>query len=125
VIGRFDDDFMGADAIHLVEKTFALAVKITFDTKRWEFVGYHAYGPARGVGASVAPAINKNFRRRFGLMPWAKWAVLAIGHGSNAFTKKIVWALSTLRGNDHPPASDRVFSQLRQSQPPRRGLKNS
>jgi hypothetical protein len=54
-------------------------------------------------------------------MPWAERAILPVRQRTDALAQKIVWPLSTLGGNDYPASSNRVFSQLRQSKPPRNG----
>src|SRR5580700_3263767 len=123
MIGRFDDYLMRADAVHLVKEAFALAVEIAFNAECGKFVGHDAHGPARGVCASVAPAVDQNLRRCLGFRAGAERAILAVGKRRDAFAQKIVRAFSTLGGNNHPAASNRIFSQLRQSNPPRKGSK--
>src|SRR5580700_9697783 len=118
MIGSFDDYLMRADAVHLVKEALALAVEIAFDAECGEFVGYDANGPARGVCASVAPAVNENLRRCLGFGAGAERAILAVGKRRDTFAQKIVRAFSTLGGNNHPAASNRIFSHLRQSDPP-------
>src|SRR5580704_2420496 len=123
VIWSFDDHLMRTDTVHLVKEAFALAVEIAFDAECGKFVGHHANGPTRRVRSSVAPAINKNLRRRLGFVTGAERTILAIRQGRDALAQKIVGALSALGGNNHPAASNRVFSQLRQCKPPRQWSK--
>ena len=46
MIGRFDDHFVRAHAVHAVEQAFALAIQVAFDSQRGKFIGDHANGPA-------------------------------------------------------------------------------
>ena len=64
MLRRFDDHFVRADAVHLVEETFAFAVQFAFDAQRRKFVGHHANAPAGRVGAAAVAAIDQNLRRR-------------------------------------------------------------
>src|SRR5580698_3085277 len=121
VVGRFHNDFMRADAVHLVKEAFAFSVEIAFNTQRWEFVRHHTNRPACCVRAAVAAAVDENLWRRLGLIARAERAILGVWRRRNSLAQKIVWTLSTLGGNNHPAASNRVFSQLRQSSPPRKG----
>src|ERR1700722_7108949 len=123
VIGRFHDNLVRADAIHLVKEAFTFAVEIALDAECGEFIGHDANGPSGGVRASVAAAVDENLRRRLDFMAGAEWAILAVWQRRDALAQKIVWALSALGGNDYPTASNRIFSQLRQSNPPRQGQK--
>src|SRR5579859_1353479 len=118
VIGRLDDHFVRADAVHLVEKTFALAPEIAFDAKRRKFIGNHAHAPAGRVGAAVRAAVDKNFRRRFCFVARTEGAILAIGRERDAFAQEVVGAFSALGGNNYPAAGDWVFTKLRQRTPP-------
>ena len=54
MVGRFDDDFMGADAVHLVEHAFGLAVQVALNAQRRELVGNDANGPTRCVPLRAA-----------------------------------------------------------------------
>src|SRR3979411_2092395 len=49
VVGRFNDDLMSADAIHLVKHSLGLLVQVAFDSQRRKFVGHHPYGPTGSV----------------------------------------------------------------------------
>ena len=69
VIGRFDDDFMRADAVHFVEHAFACAIQIAFDAERGKFVGNYANVPARCVALRRGPPligpVGQNLRWEF------------------------------------------------------------
>ena len=47
VLGRLDDDLVGADAVHLVVHAVALAVQIALDLERRELVRHHPQLPVR------------------------------------------------------------------------------
>src|SRR5271154_116665 len=47
VFRGFDDDFVSADAVHLVEHAFGLLVQIALDAERRKFIGNDTDGPAR------------------------------------------------------------------------------
>src|SRR5258708_536353 len=119
VVGRFDDDFVGADSVHFVEQAFAFAIEIAFDAERPEAIGNDANVPAGSVGAAAVAAVNKNLGRRFAFGSGAEGASLG-PRDNHAFAEKIGGALSTIGGNDDPAARDGIFTQLRQSKPPRR-----
>src|ERR1700757_879352 len=42
VLRRLDDDFMRADAVHLVEQAFSFAVEFPFDSQRGKAIRHHA-----------------------------------------------------------------------------------
>src|SRR5580658_245007 len=112
---------MRANTVHLVKKAFAFAIEIAFNAKRGEFVGHDPDRPAWSVRAAIAAPVDENLRRRLGFVAGAERTILGVWRRRNRLAQKIVWTLSTLGGNNHPAASNRVFSQLRQSSPPRKG----
>src|SRR5258707_844900 len=114
VVGRFDDDFVGADSIHFVEQAFAFAVEIAFDAERGKAVGNDANVPAGSVGAAAVAAVDENLGRRFAFSSGAEGAILG-PRDNHAFAEKIGGALSAIGGNDDPAARDGIFTQLRQS----------
>src|SRR6267142_4544025 len=119
MLRRFNDYFVRADSVHLVEEAFAFAVQFTLDPQCRKFVWNHANAPARRVGATAVAPIHKNLRRRLGFIPNAERTILCI-RGDYAFAQKFVRPFSALSRNDHPPTRDRVFPQLRQFDPPRK-----
>ena len=50
VLGTFDDDLVGSDAVHVVVEAFRPAVDFTFDAEGWELVGNGAKSPAGLIG---------------------------------------------------------------------------
>ena len=74
VVGRFDDDFVRADAVHAVEQAFAFAVQVAFDAQRRKLVGHDAHAPAGRVRPAAVAAIGQDFRRRLALVAVAERA---------------------------------------------------
>src|SRR6266446_5521946 len=113
VIGRFDDDLVGADAIHLVEHTLGLLVQVAFDSESRKLVGHHAHRPAGTVLLSRGPVrartIGQNLRRSFALISVVertKTSALDL----HRFAHKVGGPLGAIGGNNDPPSYDGVFS---------------
>src|SRR5216684_3062388 len=119
MVGRLDNDFMRADSVHLVKETFSFAVQFAFDAQGGKFVWHNPDAPARRVWASAVPSVDENFRRSSSFIAHAEGAILLFSR-DDALPEEIVRPLSSFRRNDHPSARDRVLTQLRQSNPPRR-----
>ena len=64
MVGRFDDHFVRADAVHAVKQAFAFAVQVSLDAQRGKFIGNHAHLPARRVRAASVAAVLENLGRR-------------------------------------------------------------
>src|ERR1700675_3312340 len=110
---------MSADSVHLVEEAFSFAVQPAFDAQCREFIRHHTNAPTGCVRPAAVPAINQNLRRSLGLITRTEGAILRV-LGDNALAQEIVRPLSSFGRNDHPASRDRVFTQLRQSNPPRK-----
>ena len=50
VLGAFDDDLVGSDAVHAVVEAFRPAVEVAFDAEGGELVGNGAKSPAGLLG---------------------------------------------------------------------------
>ena len=74
MIGRFDDHFVRADAVHAIEQAVALAVEIAFDAERRKFIGDDAKRPAGRVSAAAVAAVGQNLGRRLALVAGAERA---------------------------------------------------
>src|SRR3954454_149810 len=116
MIRRFDNDFMCPNANHAVEHTLGLAIQSAFDAQRRKLIGHDTHGPSRGIALWRRPAIGirpvrLDLRRRLALISIAKRAESPLDLHVLAY--KIGWALRSVRGNYHPTANNRVFSQLR------------
>src|ERR1700674_4437512 len=109
---------MSADSVHFVEEAFSFAVQPAFDAQCREFIGHHTNAPTGCVGTAAVPPINQNLRWSLGLIARAEGTILRV-LGDNALAQEIVRTLSSFRRNDHPSSRDRIFTQLRQSNPPR------
>ena len=72
MIRRFNDHFVRADAVHLVEQAFAFAVQIAFDPQRGKFIRDHAHVPARRIWAAAVSSVLQNLRRRLRFVARAK-----------------------------------------------------
>ena len=112
MVGRFDDDLVSADAIHLVKHALGLLIQIAFDAKRRKLVWNHADRPTRTVfQRSVAVgawAVRQDLRRGLAF-------IAIIERTESAFdlyrlAHKVGRPLGAIRGNNHPPAHDGVFS---------------
>src|SRR5580704_9647874 len=114
VVGRFDDHFVRAHAVHAIEQAFALAIEAPFNSQSRKFIWHNAEGPARGVLSCAVAAVGENFRRRLAFIAGTE----RTGGGSfdlNAFANKIERALATLGGNDYPAPRDWIPAKLRQT----------
>ncbi len=70
---RLDNDFVRANALHLVEDAFAFAVQIAFDAQHRKLVRDHAQRPTWLVRAR-AVSIGEHLRRRLGFVPGTEGA---------------------------------------------------
>src|SRR5260221_8310415 len=88
VIGRFDYNFMRADAVHLVKHAVGLPAQVAFNAQRGKFVRYHAQVPAFAVAyCLVVRTVSKNFRWRLAFIARKEWAEAA-ALNDKALTKK-------------------------------------
>src|SRR5579884_2149275 len=117
VIGGLDDDFVGADAVHLVEHALGLPVQIAFNTQGRELVGNDANGPARGVFRRRRPtvgigAISLDFRRSL--------VFVAVAEGTKTasefyrFPGEVRGTFGAIGRNNDPATHNGVFPQFRQ-----------
>ena len=116
VIG-LDNNFVCADAVHLVEHALGLAVQITFYAKRGEFVRHYADGPPgritlrRRTAVLIGP-VCLDFRRSL--------TFISITEGAKASShlygvaSKVCRALGSVGGDNHPAANNGVFSEFGQ-----------
>src|SRR5262249_29816256 len=117
VFRSFDDHFVSADAVHLVEHALGLAINVALDTQCWKLVGDHAHAPAGRIGQSFGPSIGhgtiaEHFRGRLAFVSRAEGTEAAFHfHG---FANKVGRALGAVGRNNDPTASNGIFSQLRQ-----------
>jgi hypothetical protein len=102
-----------AHPVHFVEQSFPFAIQIAFDAQCREFVGDYSYAPPWRIFAPAIASINQDFRGRFGFLPGAKRAILAV-RGYNAFAQEFVGALAAFGGNNNPAPCDWILPQLRQ-----------
>ena len=72
MIGRFDDHFVRADAVHAIEQAFAFAIQAAFNSQRRKFIGDHAERPTRRILAAAVASIGENFGGRLPFISGAK-----------------------------------------------------
>src|SRR5580692_1008611 len=109
MLRRLDNDFMSADAIHLVEQAFAFAIQFAFNSQRGKTVGHHANVPAAAISPATIPAISENFGRRLGLVARAERAILWRTR-KNGLAQKVHGTLPTVCGNNDPPRGNWIFT---------------
>src|SRR5260370_13180038 len=120
MVRRLNHNFVRANSVHLVKQAFAFAVQFALDPQRGKFVGHTPDAPARRVWASAVPSVNENLRGSSRLIAHAEGTILLFSW-DDTFTEEVVRTLPAFRRNNHPSAGDRVLTQLRQSNPPRKG----
>src|SRR5579864_14140 len=126
VIIGFDNHFVRADAVHLVEHALGLAVQIAFNSQSGEFVRDHPHSPAGRIAlrrtAILVGPVGLNLRRGLAFVPVAEGAETALHFYCVA--GKVSGALGSVGRNDDPATDDRVFSKFRQftSIPPARSF---
>src|SRR3984885_8325433 len=118
VVGSFDNHFMRPDTVHPVEHSFGLAVQRAFNAEGGKLVRYHPRrppwcGPLGGWSSIRSWTVGLNLRRCLTFVAIAKGAESALQ--LHILSGKIAWALGSIRGNNHPAANNRIFSQLRHS----------
>ncbi len=109
VLRRFDDDFVRADAVHLVEQAFAFAVQFPFNAQSGKSIRHDADIPSRCVRAGAIAAVGENLRRRLRFIARAEGAIEG-RPGKYAFAQKIHGALAPFRGDDYPPPCNWIFT---------------
>ena len=117
MVGSFNDDFVGADPVHPVEHALGLAVQVALNTQGRKLVRNHPYCPSRSValqrrGPIRVRTICLNLRRSLAFVPITERAKAAFQFHS--VTGKVSWTLCAVGRNNHPPAYNWVFPQLRQ-----------
>src|SRR5437879_12217908 len=103
---------MRARPVHAIVDTFGLAVELAFDLQRGIAVGHYADVPSRSVVPVALGTISENFRRCFAFIAGTKRTEASLE--TDWLTDEVVWALRTLRRNDHPASGDRIYSYIRQ-----------
>src|ERR1700683_3184355 len=113
VVRRFDDYFMGADAVHAVEEAFAFVVQAAFNAERRKLVGHYAQRPAGCVFSAAVAAIGEDFGGSFSFIAGAE-RTIRVALDLNAFADKIHGAFGAIGGNDNPAPGNWIFAKLRQ-----------
>ena len=111
VVGVLDDDFVGADAPHLVEHPLAHAVQLPFRDQGRELVVHHPQAPARGVGLGARLPVGEDLRRRGVLVAGAEGTKAPLDQ--LFLDDKIMGPFAPFSRDDYPAADDGVFAKLR------------
>ena len=90
VVRGLDDDFVRADAIHLVEHAISRPVQAAFNGECREFIRHHAHRPPLRVAASSVRTVSQHFRRCLALAAGAKRTESALHFDGLSY--KIGWA---------------------------------
>src|SRR6202046_633274 len=109
---------MCPDTVHPVEHSFGLAVQRAFNAEGGKLVRHYTHRPPWRVPLGCRSAIRSwtvglNLRRCLPFVAIAKGAESALQ--LHILSGKIAGALGPIRGNNHPAANNRIFSQLRHS----------
>jgi hypothetical protein len=107
VLGRLDDHFVGADAVHLVEQPLALAIEQTFNLQRRVLVRDDAHVPA-GPVRPPAPPVTQHLAGRERLVALAERAERR-GLERAVLEPEVARALAPLGGDDHPATGNGIF----------------
>jgi hypothetical protein len=108
--GHFDDHFMRTNAIHPIVDSLPFSIYLSLDTQGGEFIRDDAKGPSWRVrGGSIVPKGN-DLGRGSVLIAFTEGAKST--HGSSFLRHKIGGPSASLRGNNHPPSMDGIFSQF-------------
>src|SRR5579862_8114744 len=116
VIRRFDDYFVGADAVHTIEHALGLPIQGTLNSKCRKLVGNYSHRPSWRVSLwprstiRVGP-ISLNLRRRLAFIPVTKGAEASLD--LHVFPHEIRWALRPIGRDNYPTSNNRIFSELR------------
>src|SRR5580693_2269177 len=116
---------MRPDTVHAVEHAFGLPVQIALNAQRRKLVRHHAHGPSRSVAGRRWPSVRV---RPVGLDLWRRLALIPVAEGTESpldlhvFADKVGGTLGPVGRNNHPAANNRIFSKLRQSLIPFRGV---
>ena len=119
VVRRFNNYFVSADAVHVIEEAVAFTIQAAFDSEGGKLVRHDANRPARSVPARAFAAVGEDFRRRHAFVSGAE-GTNTLAFNLDTFANKIARPFPALGGNDHPAAGNRIFAQLRQNTLPLR-----
>src|SRR5215471_12740433 len=100
MVGSFDDDFVGADAVHLVVHALALAIEVALNAEDGELIGHDANAPAWLVAAARV-AVGEHFGRRFVFVAVVERADGGRGR-RRRLADKIAGTFSTIRRYNYP-----------------------
>ncbi len=96
MVRRLNHNFVRADSIHLVKKSFAFTVQFALNAQRGKFVWHNPDAPARRVWASAVPTVNENFRRSSRFIAHAEGTILLLSW-DDTLTQEVVRPLPSFR----------------------------
>ena len=108
VLGRFDDDLVRPNAVHLVEHAFGLPVQASLDSKGRKLIGHHAHRPIRGVARSAVRAIRQHLGRSLAFIAIAERAKAALHF--HRLAAEVGGTLGAIGRNDYPSSYDWIFA---------------
>src|SRR5713226_1049563 len=110
MLGRLDYHFVRPDPIHQIVYAVAAPSRAAFNPQCRKLVGDAAHAPSGLIGRRAGRTIRQNFGRGQMLHSGAEYArsTLALLRTLD----KVRGTPTPLRGHNHPPADDRVFSQF-------------
>src|SRR5262245_44017613 len=109
MIGAFDDHLMGADASLCLVKHVAAVIPLAARGERGILVRYYAHRPARPVNGAAVSARGPYFGRSHRFVARTERAGFGVALVRCA---KLARPMSTIGGNNHPTARDRIFAKL-------------
>jgi hypothetical protein len=112
VVGGFDDDFVGSNALHAVEEAFTFAVEVAFDAESGVFVGNDAKLPAWGVGCG-AVAVGENLAGCVRFVTCAERAEAPGGFRRDRLANEVGRTAGAIGGDDYPAVRNGVFAKFR------------
>ena len=114
VIGRLDDHFVRADAVHPIEQPLAFPIEVAFHLQRGKLVRHDSKIPAGRIRPAAVLTEREHLGRRHVLAAGAERTVFTPDDLS-LFETEIVRALASIGGDDDPAAGDGIFAELRHS----------
>jgi len=107
VVRGFDDDFVGADAVHAVIETEPFAAHVALHMQGGKFIGHHSHGPIGTVGIRGVRPVRKDFLRRQPFLSRAKRTHGRRG-GRRGRHAHVLRAAAPFSRHDHPAPDDRI-----------------
>src|SRR6516225_1343920 len=111
MVRRLNNDFVRADAVHLVEHAIGRAVQAAFNLQCRKLVGHYTNRPTLGIAPGAVRTVSKHFGRCLAFVAGTKRAKSALQ--LHRLPYKIGWALRAVSRDDYPSAYDGIFTKFR------------